>query len=191
MKYAVEIYATVRVRVKDVEASSTQEAADRAQEHVDLSKLIDRPKPSDSRVEHVLWDEGVPNFLLVDPLDESGEVIDGESETLDGEGNPLIDGKTVHERKAQAAEEASLFMRELLASVETLSGIADMHGVRTLADLMYLQGAILDRSCIDFYPSESAALDVVRGLPSGDRWEKFVRPVNDDDGHLVSDRPRS
>ena len=82
-------------------------------------------------------------------------------------------------------------MRELIASVETLTGIADMHGVRTLVDLMYLQGAILDRGSIDFYPAESAVLDVIRGLPSGDRWEKFVRPVNDDDGHLVSDRPRS
>ena len=40
------------------------------------------------------------------------------------------------ERKAQGHERARLFMQELLDSVETLSGIAEQHGARTLADLV-------------------------------------------------------
>ena len=48
------------------------------------------------------------------------------------------------EQKAAAADDAVLFMRELLGSVDTLTGIAEEHGPRTLADLMYLHASILD-----------------------------------------------
>jgi hypothetical protein len=78
------------------------------------------------------------------------------------------------ERKAQGQDRASLFMRELLDSVETLSGIAEQHGARTLADLMYLQNAILSGGFIDHYPEESKVLEIARGLPSGGQWSKFI-----------------
>lgn len=70
---------------------------------------------------------------------------------------------------------ANLFMQELLDSVETLSGITEKHGVRTLADLMYLQNAIMNHSFIDHYPRESAVFDIASALPSGDRWAKFIK----------------
>lgn len=65
-------------------------------------------------------------------------------------------------------------MQELLDSVETLLGIAETHGPRTLVDLMYLQQAILKDECIDHHPGESNALDIARSLPSGAQWAKFI-----------------
>lgn len=78
------------------------------------------------------------------------------------------------ERKAQGHERARLFMQELLDSVETLSSIAEQHGARTLADLMYLQNAILSGGFIDHYPGESKVLEIARDLPSGRQWSKFI-----------------
>lgn len=77
-------------------------------------------------------------------------------------------------RKAQGKSSARLFMQELLDSVETLSGIAEQHGARTLADLMFLQNAILSGGFIDHYPGESNVLEIASGLPSGRRWSKFI-----------------
>lgn len=87
----------------------------------------------------------------------------------------VVDEKNLIERKAAAADEAVLFMRELLGSVETLRSIAEVHGTRTLVDLMYLQGAILDGGFIDHYPDESAVMEIVGSLPSAERWKKFVK----------------
>lgn len=67
------------------------------------------------------------------------------------------------------------FMQELLDSVETLAGIAEAYGARTLADLMYLQQAILSGGFIDHYPEESKVLDIVQSLPSGEKWAKFIK----------------
>jgi hypothetical protein len=69
---------------------------------------------------------------------------------------------------------AKQFFAELLDSVETLSGIADQHGSRTLADLMFLQNAIASGGFIDHYPDESSVGEVVKLLPSADRWMKYV-----------------
>lgn len=70
---------------------------------------------------------------------------------------------------------AELFMQELLDSVETLTGIAYLHGTRTLADLFYLHSAILSNGFIDHYPGESNVLNIVSDLPSGERWSKFIK----------------
>lgn len=70
---------------------------------------------------------------------------------------------------------ARLFMRELLDSVETLAGIAEEHGARTLADLMYLHSTILNGGFIDHYPGESKVLEIAQGLPSGEQWAKFIK----------------
>jgi hypothetical protein len=74
------------------------------------------------------------------------------------------------------AADGQRFMKELLDSVETLTGIAEQHNPRTLADLMYLHSAILEGGFIDYYPAESAVWEVVRGLPSGEEWEKYLKP---------------
>jgi len=45
MKYSVHIYATVRVKVLDVEAKSQREAIKRVREHVNLDDLLNRSRP--------------------------------------------------------------------------------------------------------------------------------------------------
>lgn len=72
---------------------------------------------------------------------------------------------------------ASLFLQELLCSVESLSGIAEEHGVFTLTDLMYLQNAILDNNYIDHYPETSKVMDIVQTLPSASIWSMFLKEV--------------
>ena len=78
------------------------------------------------------------------------------------------------EHQTQGHDRARLFMQELLDSVETLTGIAEQHGARTLADLMHLQNAILSGGFIDHYPGESKVLEIARDLPSGEEWSKFI-----------------
>lgn len=68
------------------------------------------------------------------------------------------------------AEKLERFNRELLDSVETLGGIAEQYGVRTLADLMYLQMAILHDGHIEVWGEQTNALEVLKGLPSADEW---------------------
>lgn len=72
--------------------------------------------------------------------------------------------------------EAARFVRELTDSCETLSGLADQYGVRTLSDLLYLQHAILVNGHIDRL-DDSQILDVVDSLPSAKRWREFIRDV--------------
>lgn len=176
MKFAVHLFPTVRVKVVNIEANSVAEAVEKAETETNLHEVLDNPRLRVKNVEGVEWDEGQSNFLLVDALDEEGKVIDGESEWLDGDGSPLVDGLTVQERKAAAADAAGLFWDELLESFESLTNISEDHGPGTLADLMYLQAAILKSSSIDSYPVYAA--DLVKTLPSGERWAKFMKPVN-------------
>lgn len=70
---------------------------------------------------------------------------------------------------------AQLFWNELLASVECLSGIGDLHGVQTLADLMYLQNAIATESFVDFEAGQSGLLLILNALPSKERWLRSVK----------------
>jgi hypothetical protein len=77
--------------------------------------------------------------------------------------------------KAGDVAGARLFWEELLDSVEALTAIADDHGPRTLADLFYLQNAILSGGFIDCYPGESKVLELVKTLFSGDRWMSYIR----------------
>lgn len=72
-------------------------------------------------------------------------------------------------------ESAALFFEELLDSVDTLGGIAEEHGVRTLVDLMYLQNAILKGTHIDHLQKESDVMEIASGLPSGANWLKFIQ----------------
>lgn len=94
-------------------------------------------------------------------------------------------------KKAQSAHQAALFMQELLDSVESLSAVAELHGAQTLADLLYLQQAILTEGFIDIYPEASCVRELVSGLPSGKLWTTFLRSPQDNDhkvevfaGHL-------
>jgi hypothetical protein len=82
-------------------------------------------------------------------------------------------GRLVEVRDATV--KAKQFMQELLDSVETLAGLAEQHGARSLADLMYLHSAILSGGFIDHYPDESKVLDIACSLPSGEQWAKFIK----------------
>lgn len=175
MQYAVHLYPTVRVKVTGIEADSATEAITKAEASVNLHDVLDNQKPTVGNIEAVEWDEGENNFALVDTLDEKGQVICKESQWFDGEGNLLVDHKTPVERRAAAASDATLFMQELLDSVETLAGIADEHGARTLADLMYLQAAIIGGGFIDHHFPASAVTELASSLPSGERWVTFIK----------------
>ena len=70
---------------------------------------------------------------------------------------------------------AVLYFQELTDSVESLTGIAEEHGARTLTDLMFLENAILSGGFIDHYPDESKVLEIASALPSGDQWSKFIQ----------------
>ena len=75
---------------------------------------------------------------------------------------------------ASGKQAASTFFKELLDSVESLTRIADMYGSRTLADLMYLQNAILNGGVVDHYPDESKVQEVISSLPSGKQWSAAI-----------------
>jgi hypothetical protein len=79
----------------------------------------------------------------------------------------------------QRLELARNFMAELLDSVETLTGIADVHGAGTLADVFYLHAAIIEGegAFIDVERSSdrSMILAVLDALPSRDTWKQYVK----------------
>jgi hypothetical protein len=77
-------------------------------------------------------------------------------------------------RASAGAASAKAFFVELLDSVESLSAVSDEHGPSALAQLMYLQTAILNGTEIELYGSEAEKLAFVRALPSGERWWKHV-----------------
>jgi len=88
----------------------------------------------------------------------------------------LMIGRTPrHIVELKDGEDAKLFMQELLESVETLTGIADEYGARTLADLMYLQQVILSGGFIDHRTGESNVLEIASALPSGKKWTTFIK----------------
>lgn len=69
---------------------------------------------------------------------------------------------------------AQAFFGELLDSVDSLGGVAEQHGPSTLAQLMYLQTAILKGTQIELFANEAEKLRLVKALPSGERWWKHV-----------------
>lgn len=75
----------------------------------------------------------------------------------------------------ESTELALQFMDELIDSVESLTVIAEVHGSRSLADLFYLQQAILKKGFIDHYPEESFVLDIAKRLPSGAIWSQYIK----------------
>lgn len=74
--------------------------------------------------------------------------------------------------------EANTFFRELLDSVETLGGIAEVHGFDALTDLMYLQAAIIDNGRIAICEKSKPSLEIIKKLPSASRWMEFVEIDN-------------
>ena len=73
------------------------------------------------------------------------------------------------------SDAAKRFHNELLDSIGSLAEIAELHGPKTLAFIVYLQEAILDGSFIEVFPDDNPAiLGVLEELPSHDQWIRFV-----------------
>lgn len=113
---------------------------------------------------HDLWraESGYVVFAQEDPMKQRSVAI---SQAMEGEGALEHDADP---------EGAKLFFFELLASVETLYGIAEKHGLRTLVDLMYLQQAILKGETVEVWPGETEVGTVIQSLPSADRWFRYT-----------------
>lgn len=94
-----------------------------------------------------------------------------------GAGEETAASSITDAQKLAGFDRVRLFMQELLDSVETLTGIAEEHGPRTLADLVHLQSAILSGGFIDHYQDhdESQVLKIVSSLPSGKQWAKYIK----------------
>ena len=143
---------------------------------MEAAKLTGDP---DNQVVRFTWTDG--QFDYADTLTEGGiteGVFDSEGKFVgeNSEGEKMVVRFFAVERLNDASGKriAAMFFQELLGSVETLAGIVDEHGSRTLADLMYLQNAILEGGFIDNYPGESKVLEIASALPSGDLWSKFI-----------------
>jgi hypothetical protein len=123
----------------------------------------------DSDYSDILTERGIAEGTF----DSDGKFI---AENREGEKTVIRFFTVERLNEASGKTAATTYFQELLDSVETLTGIAEQHGSRTLADLMYLQNAILsDGGFIDHYPGESKVLEIASALPSGERWAKFIK----------------
>lgn len=176
------------VRLPELTESGTLSAADAAA-YLQLKpgsqlEIVSPASPGAPRVILITNDEVPPYFEVEDDVENGGawHVMP----VADLGGVATLQEKLESSRKRPEAGNlpdvkrqldpsgAQQFYAELLDSVETLSGIADQHGSRTLADLMYLQNAIASGGFIDHYPGESSVGEVVKQLPSADRWMKYL-----------------
>ncbi|MFM0608846.1 hypothetical protein PQR05_30375 [Paraburkholderia sediminicola] len=79
--------------------------------------------------------------------------------------------------KMQQSVLAARFTSELLAGVESVSAIADQHGVAALAVLFYLQAAISNETYVEIDTPEMGAVELISALPSADEWMKHIQIV--------------
>ncbi len=80
--------------------------------------------------------------------------------------------------KASRADLALRFYEELTNEVESFCVLAELYGERTLADVIYLQAAILKGTLIENEPKLSFIVDVARALPSAKVWLKYISNVD-------------
>lgn len=106
------------------------------------------------------FEEAIRSFLdSTRAVSERAAALAGEEVTIDG------------------ARLASLFHTEVLDRFDTVARIGEDYGQRTVADLFYLQTAILREDEIQVWPT-SRILDVVAQLPSGQQWLSYTKPCN-------------
>jgi hypothetical protein len=134
----------------------------------------------DNQVVCFTWTDGEHDYM--DILTEGGiaqGVFDSDgkfiADNYEGEQTEISFFAVERLNNLSGKQATALFFQELLDSVESLTGIAEEHGSRTLADLMYLQNAILSGGFIDHYPDESKVLEIASALPSGSHWSTFIK----------------
>ena len=160
-KYDVHIYPIVRLRVAGVEADSPEEAARRAEESLDLHRLV-----ACGAAEYA---EDLDGFL-VDPLDARGEPVDGQSVSLDG--GPRAAGGARPTRGSSAALSADL--------------AATLHHAQTGETRNQLVSDLSGRAIRETRPMTEAEL-AVEGW-SAPAWETPVVLVLDDGTKLYAAR---
>jgi hypothetical protein len=69
---------------------------------------------------------------------------------------------------------ATLFMDEVLLHHDCLVKIGESMGVQTLADLCFLQGAIMRGTFIEHYRDSSSIVDLINSLPSAIAWHSYI-----------------
>ena len=126
------------------------------------------------------WTDGEYDYM--DILTEGGITLgvfesDGRftAENADGDETAIRFFAIEPLNDSSGKQAADLFFQELLNSVETLTGIAETHGSRTLADLMFLQNVILSGGFIEHCPEDSNVLEIASVLPSGSQWSTFIK----------------
>ncbi|MDR6202518.1 hypothetical protein [Paraburkholderia graminis] len=70
---------------------------------------------------------------------------------------------------------AARFANEVLNAVESLCAVAEQHGVHALADLFYLQTAILEGMQVQFDSKAAPISEFVRTLPSASGWSRYIQ----------------
>lgn len=70
---------------------------------------------------------------------------------------------------------AARFASEVLDTVESLSELAEQHGIAALADLFYLQTAILDGTFVQLDSGAAPISNLVRTLPSASEWGRYMQ----------------
>lgn len=89
------------------------------------------------------------------------------------------------QRNETSAQKAIRFFDELMANTESLAELGTQFDVATLADVCYLQAAILKEESIDVRP-DSQILTVLKDLTSsGDEWRDVYTNEYDEDDKLV------
>lgn len=162
-EYAFDCTLTAAIRVKGI---SREEAEEHLRAAMAAADCNGGEWPNG---ETILFEAGLSGFVLYEVDDK-----------------PVEDVKPTSGVDLKAdSEGAKRFFEELLASVESLGGIAEQHGLNTLTDLMYLQQAILKGETIEVWPGESAVGKVVQALPSANRWLKYTDLAEEWKKHCV------
>ncbi|MCA8355613.1 hypothetical protein [Burkholderia cepacia] len=167
--YRVHLYVVVRVAVDGVHAASQTDAIAVAHQAFDPSSSVPGGEFADEIVGALVDDEGDTEFM------NSTFYVP----CLHGP-DAWVPEAPINESGARVAAHhtAIRFFDELLESVESLSAISDVHGPSTLANLMYLQHAILTDGSIELTHDERAVVEILQGLPSADQWLTYVRQLS-------------
>ncbi len=114
----------------------------------------------------------------VDPLLPDGTPDYGKAHWYDENAVKLVDGQTKTEMHAERAILAAKFMQEMNAAHDDFAGLGagqeNNLGAETLADLIYLQGAIISGGKTTTNPSRSNLTAIIQALPSAATWQTYV-----------------
>ena len=152
--FNVHLFPVVRVKVTGIKAVSHEDALKKL-DNINLGTVFNSATKIDIgngyEASEVDGADGNINHALVDLLLPDGSVDYDNTRWMNADGTPLIDNKTTIEFKAVRNDMAVKFYDELLSITETFTGIIEGYNEATLADVIYLQAAILKGTRIEAY----------------------------------------